>query len=188
MSHHLLFITSSLSQGGYNVDLLSNETRAVRSSPELNPALNHSSRHGHAESALASKEVLDSYPTRQRTPWYRTTKWIIILVICAVVAIAAIVAGAVAGSVHKHHNVNSAAVSASVGSSTSSSAAPTGSDGGVVGGGAPLGTSTSSSPSGGDVPVAPASTSSSTTSQGGAIPPVNMVVPTAAPDLTGESR
>lgn len=95
-----------------------------------------------AEAGLATKERILNSPysgARRPTPWYRTRKWVIILLILGVVIVAAVVGGAVGGTVGHHKNNNNSSNSTSPTNSTSSSipiSAPltvAGSDGGVGG-------------------------------------------------------
>ncbi|TFK37309.1 hypothetical protein BDQ12DRAFT_685651 [Crucibulum laeve] len=78
--------TSAQLQNGYNVDLLS----PGKATPPVTRD---------TEAAYASKEHVHHLATPQRrTPFWRTTKGIIIMVIAALVVIGAVVGGAVGGS------------------------------------------------------------------------------------------
>ena len=95
-----------------------------------------------AEAGLTTKERILQSPyrgARPPTPWYRTKKWVITLLILGVVIVAAVVGGAVGGTVGHHKNNNNSSNSTSPTNSTSSgipSSAPltvAGTDGGVGG-------------------------------------------------------
>lgn len=108
------------------------------------------------------------------TPWYKTRKGIIGLIILAIVIIAAVVGGAVGGTVGKNNNNKSSDSNGQAPiAGPSSSATSTVSSGGAgisSGGGAPIGSSTSTTEESSTAENQPIATG--TSSSGGGVAPI----------------
>ncbi|KAJ3480051.1 hypothetical protein NLI96_g8630 [Meripilus lineatus] len=126
--------TRAEKQEGYNVDLLEgprNTTSGKNSPPPVPPTVPLASNVDHAENGMRKQESYAKYA--DDTPWYKTKKGLIGIVIVVIVVIAAVVGGAVGGTVGKSNNNdnNNATASSTGGSNGPTSAAPEGNQGGA---------------------------------------------------------
>ncbi|VDB99486.1 unnamed protein product [Peniophora sp. CBMAI 1063] len=118
--------TRAAKQEGYNVDLLNQPHPAGGSSNSLQDPVPAQAvtpnRNAYTPPTPADADAVPQlYPSR-KTPWYRTTRGIIILAVVALVIIGAVVGGAVGGTVGKSKSNNSAVPNPSSSSSATASA------------------------------------------------------------------
>ncbi|KAI0668962.1 hypothetical protein C8Q78DRAFT_1043924 [Trametes maxima] len=92
--------TRAEKQEGYDVDLLDERRAARGASTTPPPVAVLSANHAKAEAGGYA------YSQPSAVPWYRTRKWVLILVLGGLVVIGAVVGGAVGGTVG-HNNKNS---------------------------------------------------------------------------------
>ncbi|KZV70548.1 hypothetical protein PENSPDRAFT_651427 [Peniophora sp. CONT] len=158
--------TRAAKQEGYNVDLLNQPHPAGSSSSLQEPTAAqpvNPNRNAYTPPATAASDAPQLYTTH-KTPWYRTTRGILILAIAALVIIGAVVGGAVGGTVGKHKNNNNLAVPGNSSSSASSSATSSASDNGGVGQGTGAASSTAAGLGEASASASTPTASSSTTS------------------------
>jgi hypothetical protein len=108
--------TKAQLQGGYNPDILVEQTSSIPASPAVDPEV--------AEQPLipAPRQSEDALPlTKKKVPYYATTKGIIIIVILVVVVIGAVVGGAVGGTRKKKTSSHSTSSNGQGFASTSAS-------------------------------------------------------------------
>ncbi|KAI0641034.1 hypothetical protein C8Q79DRAFT_1014856 [Trametes meyenii] len=116
--------TRAEKQEGYDVDLLDERrpARGASTTPPPLPAL--SANHAKAEAGGYT------YPQPSAVPWYRTRKWVLILVLGSLVVIGAVVGGAVGGTVGHNNKDSSNVATGDAGGGGASGPAVSGAGGG----------------------------------------------------------